>query len=430
VAIEFSWDWSISLTSSSLGASAEWQLAEASVFTRKGSRGQSHRMQRRSSQYKTKDRVVSGGDVLPISSGSALEHKQGEHAASDSSPRSSSGEGSTGAQVVKKHKTHAEESTENCPLFTDIPISKVRAIEIHGMIDDGRSVEAQYLDEIEPTSRVADIKAEFGGGRFLLKAIGEGQQPLEERQISIGGPVVWIDDEEQHEPPEPAFGARFRGNGRGHDPRNDPRSDPRLPQNGYDPRYGQPPFGAGPPFGGSPWSSPRSQMGLQQEALMGKLLDAFISKPTTDASASQAEIQSLRNELERQRTAASNYQNDLIDLRRKYNDSIDEERSRSSKRIQELQSELDKCRQELHKEAVKIMAYERKIMEMELSSKFSKDGSGGGGFDMSKIQPLMPILGVMVSKLIGLSPDEAGQLAQEQNAISNGASSIPGIPSE
>lgn len=383
-------------------------------------------MQRRSSKYKNKDRVDSIGDALSVPSGTALEHKHGEHAASDGSPRSSSGEGSTGAQVKNHKKPHAEESTENCPLFTDIPISKVRAIEIHGMIDDGRSVEARFLDEIEPTCRVADLKSEFGGGSFLLKAIGEGQQTLEERQISIAGPVVWIDEDEQQEAQEPAFGSRFRGNGRGHDPRNDSRFSPA----GYDPRYAQPPYGQPSPFGSPPWGPPRSQMASQQDALMGKLIDAFISKPATDVSASQAEITSLRSELERQRTLANNHQNDLIDLRRKYNDSIEEERSRSSKRIRELESELDKCRQDLHKEAVKIMAYERKIMEIELSNKFSKDGNGGGGFDMSKIQPLMPILGVMVSKLIGLSPDEAGQLAQEQNAISNGASSIPGIPSE
>lgn len=320
----------------------------------------------------------------------------------------------------RKTAASSEESVENCPLFTDIPVSKVRSIEVNGVRSGPNGQLHKYIDSIAPIATKNDIRAEFGGGTFLIRALGEGQQPLEEAHVVIAGRVLWDqeedDEEEEEEQFQPSFGARFAGRERERErgDQRDPRRDP----------YGD--RGYGSPYGPPPWA-PRQQQG---SSLQDKLLEAFIARPAVDATQLQSQLESLRLENERLRSQCSSYQSEIMEIRRKYNQEIDDERQRGNKFVREFEEKLDRLRDELSKERSQRTAHERRIFEMELLSKYSKDGKSEG-FSPDKLGPLMPIIGVMVSKWLGLSPAEMDQLAAEQNQMQGGgASAIPGIPSE
>lgn len=334
----------------------------------------------------------------------------------------------------RKTAASSEESVENCPLFTDIPVSKVRSIEVNGVRNGPTGQIHKYIDSIAPIATKNDIRAEFGGGTFLIRALGEGQQPLEEAHVDIAGRVLWDQEEDEEEEEEeeqfqPSFGARFAGRERERERGNqrDPRRDP-YGDRGYDPRrdpYGD--RGYGSPYGPPPWA-PRQQQ--QGSSLQDKLLEAFIARPAVDATQLQSQLESLRLENERLRSQCSSYQSEIMEIRRKYNQEIDDERQRGNKFVREFEEKLDRLRDELSKERSQRTAHERRIFEMELLSKYSKDGKSEG-FSPDKLGPLMPIIGVMVSKWLGLSPAEMDQLAAEQNQMQGGgASAIPGIPSE
>jgi len=69
-------------------------------------------------------------------------------------------------------------------------------------------------------------------------------------------------------------------------------------------------------------------------------------------------------------------------------------------------------------------------MEYELHMKFSEKSSPNGGFSMDPIKPVLPFIGAVAMKMLGMDQDTAGQaVAESQHLVENPATSIPGIPS-
>ncbi len=332
-----------------------------------------------------------------------------------------------------------EESTENAPLFPDMPLTKVRGISLHGVIQDEQGEEtAVYIDMIAPNADASYIQREFGGGSFILKATGENHQQLDERQITIAGPALWTkllqseEDKQQQQEQDQRFGRRF---GSSSDPRRDPRfadprfADPRFADPRFaDPRIGDPRFNPYQ-FGGPPWRP--QQQSSQQEQIVGKLLDAMISSRAPDPSALKGELESLRMENDRLRSQISRLQSDEMDIRSRFNSAVEEERTRASRRIKESEETCDRFREELNKERQRAIALERKIMEYELHVKFADKGKdGSGGFNMESVKPMLPFIGAVAMKWLGIDAETSGQAVSEsQHLVENPATSIPGIPS-
>lgn len=328
----------------------------------------------------------------------------------------------------RRDQQQGEDSADNCPLFVDVPLSKCRAIQVSGVIFDERDNEhkAFYLADIPPTADVALIQREFGGGEFSLVATGENSRQLGERRVSIAGPVLWAEElqEDRPDPREEQFGRRFSRDRdeRDRDPRYDPRFDPRLGGYGGHPGMGPPGFGG---YGGFP------RPGAQADSvnLTAKLLDAVLASRGSSPETMQANLESLKSENDRLRSANAALQNENFDLRRRFNEQITEESDRWSRKYRDALSEEQKAKDDLYKERIRSAALERKIMEMELTAKFSKDGSKGG-FDPKMLEPLFPMLGLVVSKMLGLSQDDMQRIAAEQQMMAQGAQEIPGIPTE